>query len=124
MLQKASIIIVAIVAIVAGGIFPSAALGEGSFLMIAHEEGPNGTAGEPAASEQVNEDRNVGNKYCPVTGEKIDDKTKATYEYKGRTYNFCCSGCIDEFKKDPEKYIERMKKLESGEDRPMHEEQP
>ncbi|MDP3143039.1 MAG: hypothetical protein Q8N14_03710, partial [Candidatus Omnitrophota bacterium] len=25
----------------------------------------------------------VGNKFCPVTGEKIEEKTKATYEYQG-----------------------------------------
>ncbi len=50
----------------------------------------------------------VGNKICPVAGEKIDEKTKATYEYKGKVYNFCCSGCIDEFKKDPDKYIKNV----------------
>jgi len=47
----------------------------------------------------------VGNKICPVSGEKIDEKTKATYEYEGKIYNFCCSGCINGFKKNPEKYI-------------------
>jgi YHS domain-containing protein len=51
---------------------------------------------------------NIGNKICPVTGEKIDEKTKATYEYKGKIYNFCCAMCIDEFKKDPEKYIKKV----------------
>ncbi len=51
---------------------------------------------------------NVGNKICPVTGEKIDEKTKVTYEYQGKIYNFCCAGCPDEFKKDPEKYIRKV----------------
>lgn len=51
---------------------------------------------------------NVGNKICPVLDEKIDEKTKAIYEYKGKIYNFCCAGCIDEFKKDPEKYIKKI----------------
>lgn len=54
---------------------------------------------------------NVGNKICPVSGEKIDENTKATYEYQGKIYNFCCPMCIEEFKKDPEKYI---KKVEEG----------
>jgi YHS domain-containing protein len=49
---------------------------------------------------------NVGNKICPVTGEKIDEKIKATYEYKGKIYNFCCAACIEEFKKNPDKYIQ------------------
>lgn len=51
---------------------------------------------------------NVGNKICPVTGEKIDEKTKATYEYKGKIYNFCCTMCIDAFKKDPQRYIKKV----------------
>lgn len=53
---------------------------------------------------------NAGNKICPVTDSPIDEKTKATYEYKGKTYNFCCPMCIDEFKKDPEKYIEKIER--------------
>jgi len=51
---------------------------------------------------------NVGNTICPATGEKIDEKTKATYEYERKIYNFCCSACIDEFKKDPNKYIKKV----------------
>lgn len=46
----------------------------------------------------------VGNKICPVTGEKIKDSEKATCEYNGKIYNFCCSSCISDFKNDPEKY--------------------
>jgi len=48
---------------------------------------------------------NVGNKICPVSGEKIEEKMKATYEYNGKVYNFCCEGCIKEFKKNAGKYI-------------------
>ena len=47
----------------------------------------------------------VGNKICPVMGEKIDEQSKETYEYQGKIYNFCCPMCIEQFKKDPEKYI-------------------
>ena len=65
-------------------------------------------------TEQVNKAESAGNKSCPVSFEKIDEKTKVTYEYKGRIYDFCCPGCIDEFKKDPEKYIEEMKKTGEG----------
>lgn len=56
----------------------------------------------------------AGNTICPVTDEKIDAKTKATYEYQGKVYNFCCPMCIDEFKKDPDKYI---KKIEEGKEK-------
>lgn len=51
---------------------------------------------------------NVGNTICPVTGEKIDQETKATYTYEGKEYNLCCAMCIDAFKNDPKKYIEKV----------------
>lgn len=51
---------------------------------------------------------NIGNKICPVSGEKIDEETKVTYEYEGKIYNFCCASCIGEFKKDPQKYIKKV----------------
>ena len=49
---------------------------------------------------------NVGNTICPVSGEKVGQGMEpVTYEYEGKIYNFCCPMCIDEFKKDPQKYI-------------------
>ena len=41
--------------------------------------------------------------FCPVSGDKA--KSKFTYEYKGKTYNFCCARCIKDFKQDPEKFL-------------------
>ncbi len=52
----------------------------------------------------------AGNETCPVSGEKIDPKESITYEYKGKVYNFCCQGCVEQFKKDPEMYIRKMEK--------------
>ena len=43
---------------------------------------------------------------CPVLGNKINEKVFVDYQAK-RIY-FCCAGCIDEFKKDPEKYLKKM----------------
>jgi len=52
---------------------------------------------------------NAGNRICPVSGEKVGQGMEpATYEYKGKAYNFCCTSCIEEFKKDPEKYIKKV----------------
>ena len=65
-------------------------------------------ASEATAPVSPTETVNVGNKICPVSGEKIEEKTKTTYEYKGKTYNFCCASCIDEFKKDPEIFIKKV----------------
>jgi YHS domain-containing protein len=61
-----------------------------------------------AATDATLEKIEVGNKVCPVSGDKIDDKARATYEYQGKVYNFCCPACIDEFKKDPDKYIKKV----------------
>ena len=73
-------------------------------------------------AEQVKKAEEVGNKICPVSGEKIDENTKVTYEYKGKIYNFCCPMCVEEFKKDPGKYIEKMEKAEEGKQGHSHEE--
>src|SRR5512136_387964 len=43
------------------------------------------------------------NKFCPIlTSNRIDPTV--TYVYKGKVYGFCCPDCINDFKKDPEKY--------------------
>lgn len=77
-------------------------------LAQAHSEHEHGAA-EPAQQVEVSKKAvNAGNKICPVSGEKIDEETKATYEYEGKIYNFCCASCIGEFKKDPQKYIKKV----------------
>ena len=45
---------------------------------------------------------------CPVLGCEIDKNLFV--DYKGKRIYVCCAGCINDVKKDPEKYI---KKLES-----------
>ena len=65
--------------------------------------------GIPKADTKVVE---VGNKICPVSGDKIlapgekgtmgDEPVK--YEYNGKIYNLCCPMCVKDFKKNPEKY--------------------
>jgi len=44
---------------------------------------------------------------CPVLGGNIDKNIYA--DYKGYRIYFCCKGCDEEFKKNPEKYLEKMK---------------
>lgn len=43
---------------------------------------------------------------CPVMGGNIDKKFHA--DYGGKRVYFCCSGCLEDFKKDPGKYIKKM----------------
>jgi YHS domain-containing protein len=45
---------------------------------------------------------------CPVMGTKMKiADAHSSYEYKGKTYYFCCGGCPDQFKANPEKYIKK-----------------
>ncbi len=72
----------------------------------------------------------VGNKICPVSGDKIpapgekgamgDEPVK--YEYNGKIYNLCCKMCVKDFKKNPGKYskiaedeVAKEKKMKEGE---------
>lgn len=44
---------------------------------------------------------------CPVSGKEIKSVEDAPkYEYKGKTYYFCCDGCKEAFMKDPEKHLQ------------------
>jgi len=45
---------------------------------------------------------------CPVQGGKIHKDLYA--DYQGQRVYFCCPACIGIFKKDPEKYLEKMKR--------------
>ncbi len=46
----------------------------------------------------------MGNKFCPVTNEKIAELGKDTVEYEGKVYNLCCPACKEQFLADPAKY--------------------
>ncbi len=41
----------------------------------------------------------------PVCGMGVTENTEWKIEYKGKIYYFCSEGCLNEFKKNPEKYI-------------------
>lgn len=42
---------------------------------------------------------------CPVLGTTMPKDKMIPYDYKGKTYYFCCPPCVEQFKKDPEKWI-------------------
>jgi len=43
---------------------------------------------------------------CPVSGEAVD---KAEFvDWQGQRVYFCCPKCVGAFKKDPERYFEKM----------------
>ena len=43
---------------------------------------------------------------CPVMGGKIDKDFYA--DHAGKRVYFCCSGCVETFKKEPAKYIKKL----------------
>ncbi len=122
----------AVVQIAVAVVFGTSSL---SFAVM-HEESNNQHSSNQEATHQEHNDRTVpeqantagqgkraeevGNKVCPVSGETIDEKAKETYEYKGKIYNFCCPMCVEEFKKDPGKYIEKMEKEKAEESKHEH----
>jgi Cu+-exporting ATPase len=49
----------------------------------------------------------------PVCGMKVSPETSAgKHEYKGETYHFCSTGCLNKFSRDPEKYLNESEKEE------------
>ena len=47
---------------------------------------------------------------CPVMNSKFKvTKTTPVIDYKGKSYYFCCDGCVEYFKKDTDKYSKNHK---------------
>lgn len=43
----------------------------------------------------------------PICDMKTEPDMKHTFVYKNKTYGFCSAYCKDEFKKNPEKYVQK-----------------
>lgn len=50
-------------------------------------------------------------KYCIVSGDKFegDMDQPVTNNYHGQQIIFCCKDCVKDFKKDPDKYLKKIK---------------
>jgi membrane fusion protein, copper/silver efflux system len=53
------------------------------------------------------DNKKIWNTICPVMGNPVDPKSP-TVEYKGKLIGFCCGGCDDTFKGNPEKYLKNL----------------
>lgn len=62
------------------------------------EEMNNGNAGGDTATGTV----------CVVSGEAIGEGQGLKFDYYGKTYNFCCEGCLAKFKKEPFDYAKNL----------------
>ena len=46
---------------------------------------------------------------CVVAGKKLGSMGEPyLYTHEGQKVYFCCDGCVDEFKKDPKKYLAKI----------------
>jgi len=60
---------------------------------------------------------------CPVSGKEfVKSETSPKYEYKGKTYYFCCENCKEAFMKNPEKYLQKKAEMKEVYTCPMHPE--
>lgn len=46
---------------------------------------------------------------CPVSGDKIDKNQYV--DYQGKRIYVCCPDCLDQVRKDPEKYIKKLETM-------------
>lgn len=47
---------------------------------------------------------------CPVSGETLGEHGKPyVFKYEGEEVKLCCKSCVKDFKKDPAKYLKKMK---------------
>ncbi|MBD3241343.1 MAG: YHS domain-containing protein [Chitinivibrionales bacterium] len=51
----------------------------------------------------------VPQKTCPVMGAAID--TSIYVDHDGKRVYFCCQSCIDTFKANPDRYLEKLEEL-------------
>jgi YHS domain-containing protein len=82
----------------------AAAILGGAAIVGAADDKPKTPTTKPAATQASK----PVNKFCAVEGKDHDVDPKVTTVYKGKTIGFCCKDCIDEFNKDPEKFVKKM----------------
>jgi len=73
-----------------------------------HEHNQQGK-GEAWHGVEAESTHGEGAGICPVLHKEASEEYPYTYE--GKTYYFYCPMCIEEFKKDPDKYISRIKEI-------------
>ncbi len=66
---------------------------------------------EVQAPAQATDVVEVGNKFCPVSGDKVSGKHFAVYE--GKRYSLCCPMCEEKFLKNPHKYMAQVAQKEN-----------
>lgn len=66
---------------------------------------------ESQAYHPNHEDRHqqISTEHDPVCGMSLDPKEATSTKYNGQIYYFCCQGCLNKFRNDPQAYLEDRK---------------
>lgn len=78
-------------------------------LTLAFTATPSAARAEQAPATQPTTKPTAINKQCPVNPDHAVDPKAPTVTYKGKVIGFCCEDCIEDFNKDPEKYMKDLK---------------
>ncbi|MCB1230027.1 MAG: YHS domain-containing protein [Verrucomicrobiae bacterium] len=72
-----------------------------------HSDHEHAEGGEHAAADAKDDAYPLD--VCIVSGEALDSMGEpVTIDYEGTTVKFCCKDCIEDFKKDPDKYLPKL----------------
>lgn len=74
-----------------------------SYAMGCHSSGDKESYEESSFKE-----KSAINAICPVMGGEVDKDDPIVLEYEGKRIGFCCPGCTNTFKKEPEKYMQNL----------------
>ena len=84
-----------------------AALLIGGAAFVGAADKPKGPTTRPSATTKPVAGKPI-NKFCAVESDnKIDPKV--TFVYQGKTIGFCCRDCLEDFQKDPDRYMRGLK---------------
>ena len=62
------------------------------------------------SADQVAKAKRVGNRHCPVSGEKLGGMgAPVPVIYKGELVELCCAGCLKDFENDPAGMLAKAK---------------
>ena len=89
---------------------------------VRHDEHVGLVAGDQKETTVVSTAVEIGNRICPVSGNKVDDGKMGEavkYEYNGKIYNLCCKMCIKDFQRDPQRYS-KSRRMKSRKKRGRH----
>ncbi|HLF17629.1 MAG TPA: YHS domain-containing protein [Candidatus Omnitrophota bacterium] len=83
-----------------------------SNILAEEEQAPVAEPTEAATTETTEGLIMVSNTFCPVSGKEVGKMGKIIQqEYNGKVYNFCCSMCLKDFNKAPERYVKMVEEM-------------